>query len=558
MKKVSASWLVLLFIVLIAEDTIAQNAKRLGGPQISISSDEKQYRQGKTIFVESSPVVLNGLPVHGVWQIQQQLSDGRTRFYAPELQDPVLSGYFPEASHWCICPESGRLIACKRTYQRKEDGHDFLLFTDAEGKLILKEDPKRYFHHNPDSLIMVQVFYPNPVVSRNESYGKRLRDLNDMNSHWLDSALVVQPLRLKKSELGILPASELFRFAELSLPFRGHPFQNVTDTRMRRGDEHFEFFNVLFHLENAAQLIREKDYPQLLNELVFDPHALNDRDQSAFNPFAVPPSLEFGTGGVDDGEDAQVIAHEFAHALSHQASPHSFSGKQRKMIEEGNADFWAMYYSQRLSPHRSYEVFSWDGHNEYWEGFDLSRKEDFSLLHNPDVSDGREIWASCLRCMARELGWEYTAEIMLESMFYQRPEMTLESMGRDLLLIDTLLGQGRRYHEMKSCLLEYGILPADYRDVPENNTGPGKLINTEGFAHAGEDAYMILKEPMNVQWKIFDLSGRLLRSARSEHQTLVRIEGDQLPKGILFLEASFYSPDGNLIEIQQFRLFKAQ
>src|ERR671934_181384 len=51
--------------------------------------------------------------------------------------------------------------------------------------------------------------------------------------------------------------------------------------------------------------------------------------------------LRFGKGGVDDAEDAEVILHEYGHAI-HDAQNFSFASEQAGAISEGFGDYWAV------------------------------------------------------------------------------------------------------------------------------------------------------------------------------------------------------------------------
>jgi hypothetical protein len=51
--------------------------------------------------------------------------------------------------------------------------------------------------------------------------------------------------------------------------------------------------------------------------------------------------LRFGKGGVDDAEDAEVILHEYGHAI-HFAQNFSFASEEAGAISEGFGDYWAV------------------------------------------------------------------------------------------------------------------------------------------------------------------------------------------------------------------------
>ena len=56
--------------------------------------------------------------------------------------------------------------------------------------------------------------------------------------------------------------------------------------------------------------------------------------------------LVLGTGGVDDGEDADVIIHEYGHSLQDQASPASLRTREGATMGEGFGDYMAAAMSE--------------------------------------------------------------------------------------------------------------------------------------------------------------------------------------------------------------------
>ena len=51
--------------------------------------------------------------------------------------------------------------------------------------------------------------------------------------------------------------------------------------------------------------------------------------------------IRYGKGGVDDAEDAEVILHEYGHAL-HEASGFQFASEEAGAISEGFGDYWSV------------------------------------------------------------------------------------------------------------------------------------------------------------------------------------------------------------------------
>ena len=73
--------------------------------------------------------------------------------------------------------------------------------------------------------------------------------------------------------------------------------------------------------------------------------------------------LVLGTGGVDDGEDADVIVHEYGHSLQDQASPGSLQKREGATMGEGFGDYVAAMMSALTTGGSPFDtcIFDWDG-----------------------------------------------------------------------------------------------------------------------------------------------------------------------------------------------------
>src|SRR5438045_5731664 len=58
--------------------------------------------------------------------------------------------------------------------------------------------------------------------------------------------------------------------------------------------------------------------------------------------------IRYGKGGVDDAEDAEVILHEYGHAI-HSSQGFNFDPEENGAISEGFADYWAVTVSDVVS-----------------------------------------------------------------------------------------------------------------------------------------------------------------------------------------------------------------
>jgi zinc metalloprotease ZmpB len=124
--------------------------------------------------------------------------------------------------------------------------------------------------------------------------------------------------------------------------------------------------------------------------------------------------IRYGKGGVDDAEDAEVILHEYGHAL-HQGQNFSFASEQAGAISEGFADYWAVTVTDVVSKKLGVPekeplpcVADWDS-TSYTSGVPHCLRRIDENLHYPadldgEVHDDGEIWSRALWDIRQSLG----------------------------------------------------------------------------------------------------------------------------------------------------------
>jgi zinc metalloprotease ZmpB len=137
--------------------------------------------------------------------------------------------------------------------------------------------------------------------------------------------------------------------------------------------------------------------------------------------------LRFGKGGVDDAEDAEVVLHEYGHAL-HFSQNFVFGSEQAGAISEGFADYWAVTVSDVVSralgvPAREPLpcVADWDSVSYTSTVPHCLRRVDLDLHYPADLSgevhhDG-QIWLRALWDIRQALGNVQADTIILQGSF---------------------------------------------------------------------------------------------------------------------------------------------
>ncbi|NQD35950.1 hypothetical protein HPT27_02875 [Permianibacter sp. IMCC34836] len=142
----------------------------------------------------------------------------------------------------------------------------------------------------------------------------------------------------------------------------------------KRGNNAFNDSNTYFHLDQNQRYMQSLGFTGskgiIARPLDVDTDGLNGDDNSHYSFSGSTDYLAFGHGCVDDNEDADVILHEYGHAIQHNINS-NWSGGDTGAMGEGFGDYWAGSYSYSTPNGASYHpewAFSWDGHNNCWGG----------------------------------------------------------------------------------------------------------------------------------------------------------------------------------------------
>jgi len=288
-----------------------------------------------------------------------------------------------------------------------------------------------------DTINMVQsvdgigaVFDPNPVNSLNN---RALRDQNNTNFAALSRAyfsrkllsitrrgsgagpryLLLGPfVRTINASNALLGSCGVAPAESIGLP----PPQSPTARfKANRANAAFEHEMAYYHLDQSARYIHAIGFPTLWSRPIrVDAHALVV-DNSFYCPSPVGAGfLAFGDGGVDDAEDADVILHEFGHAIQDASAPGRFSAVgETGSMGEGFGDYWA--FSANVFGPWAPCFADWDSEGACLRRLDLNKKFPRDFI-NEVHADG-EIWSRALRDLLLRLRKIKADRLILKSHF---------------------------------------------------------------------------------------------------------------------------------------------
>ena len=294
-----------------------------------------------------------------------------------------------------------------------------------------------------DTTINVGVFDPDPLTSSGNEYGGDYVDNSDANSFFLNDQIVNRTINARYNNGSFLLENDHVIMMDLSNPIQTVVTSADQSFMFTRNEDEFEEVNAFYHISNMKNYLESIGLDTLMNyQIQVDAHALNGSDNSMFVSSFDPPRLLFGDGGVDDAEDADVIIHEYGHAISHFCAPGSNNGLERNTLDEANGDYFAASYSKSISSHNWGKVYSWDGHNEYWSGRMVITNDHYPQDLVGNRYNDADIWAATIMQIHDDIGREETDKILIESMYSYASYISMTDAAR--LFVQAAAGTARR------------------------------------------------------------------------------------------------------------------
>ena len=412
--------------------------------------------------------------------------------------------------------------------------HDNTLILDREGKKVVEYNQLRYA--NKDSLVKLRVFLPDPLTKANQVYGGIYKDLSDANSVWMNTTYVDTSAMATYDDLNQIfyLENEWVKVADLESPAADPATNSMPEFYFDRSHTGFEDANAFFHITNYHNYISSLGYDTLMDiQLEIDTHGQFGADNSVFNRNGGNPNIMYGTGGVDDAEDADVVIHEYSHALSWDANNNGNFSNERGGLDEGIADYFAMSYSRNINSFNWDKIFSWDGHNEFWGGRTATTSTNYPPTGN--IYAIGEVWNAAMSNIWTDLGPIITDKLMLEALHFLTPQSTLPEAATYILQADTLLFNG--IHSQSICthfknkqIFDQNCLPVGIAKVETPQLF--QLINSVGFAQNQSDARLQFSTPTSGQLTAFDMYGKKVIQINFENQIHINIHPTAFQTGV--------------------------
>ena len=222
-----------------------------------------------------------------------------------------------------------------------------------------------------------------------------------------------------------------------------------------RHQDEFEQVMVYYWMTEAQKYIQSLGFGSTRRAINNEPQNARVNQWGLDNSFETDhpkDELRFGKGGVDDAEDAEVILHEYGHAI-HDSQNFSFASEQAGAISEGFGDYWAVTVSDVVDRALGVPqqeplpcVADWDS-TSYTSTVPHCLRRIDTDLHYPtdldgEVHDDGQIWSRALWDIRQSLGNVKADTIILQGSF-DFPGTTMPDLAtRTVAAAQQLYGTG--------------------------------------------------------------------------------------------------------------------
>ena len=277
-----------------------------------------------------------------------------------------------------------------------------------------------------------RVFNPNPVVA--------LKDFALM-----DQGNAADAIRAEAYTDVILP--ELAESGFLDGPYvstrltENRANEPTLEFNYLRDDPRFEEVMVYYHVDAVGRYLKGLGF-DFVDDWQIPANVHFGRTRAAFYDDS-EGSINFGDAGVDTAEDAEVIIHEYGHAILDRQVPNINKG-EGGAIHEGFSDFLAASFFSAVSDGFSDSiVFEWAGSSDpeiATRPVNGNKRYPQNVMGEPHA-DG-QIWSAALWEIFEAIGRDASIRLVVESHFFLSPDAEFVDGASAIFIADQELNGG--------------------------------------------------------------------------------------------------------------------
>jgi hypothetical protein len=239
----------------------------------------------------------------------------------------------------------------------------------------------------------------------------------------------------------------------------------------------FKQANVYFHVTRAQSRIHAMGFTNVNNRVQLAIVDAQTDDNSFYSPS--DKSLNFGTGGVDDAEDGDIVLHEYGHSIQDNQVP-GWGGNDESSMGEGFGDYIASAMAAVLPVDAGHPQLTSEACVGEWDSTEYATADQNGLFclrrvdgtkHYPEDEDGEvhadgEMWSAALWSLRGQLGADEMDSLVLEAHFLLTQSASFFTAAQAVVTADANVNAGANGDLLRRGFIKYGLLrtisaPAD-------------------------------------------------------------------------------------------------
>jgi hypothetical protein len=394
------------------------------------------------------------------------------------------------------------------------------------------------------------VFNPDPITSAHVEYGDPYFHNHGATNPSLEAEQINVKIDCKVDGNGIYYLENNFVKIE---NWESPNWNVVTSTNgnfnFTRDQIGFQQVNAYYHISEMKKYLNSIGFEDAVNyQIRVDADAENGDDNSHFSPLGRQGELTFGAyylagskgqEHVPDAEDAEVVIHEYGHAITNSYS--SATGtNERRCLEEATADYFAVSYSKAIDDYNWDKIFKWDAHNEFWDGRMATSNLCYTNIYSFPSNDYYKysgVWTAPLMDLYGELGKETTDKLVLHTVRAYYSNTTMEQAALIMMSMDSTFNSHKNSMVIFNTFKKYCILNDSHLANDDYTMSRIKIINSKAFAQGGEMkidfGYLFTGEI-----KIYDINGVNILNTKIISKKDFSFNSENLNSGIYLINIS--------------------
>lgn len=273
----------------------------------------------------------------------------------------------------------------------------------------------------------------------------------DSNSERFEQAYDIRklPQVMKRDDVHLLEGPSV-RIADWDPPAIAPPSSAEPRWSFKIGESGLSDVMAYYHIDRSQRYLQSLGFTGSRaiqgDPIPVDANAEDGQDNSHYSPQG--NALTFGKGCAPDAEDADVILHEYGHAISHDILKRAgsvWAGGDSRAVGEGFGDYWAATSRVTNSPEgdqfHADRVFNWDAACG-WQGRSVSANPAV-VQYDPDCSyAAHSPNARCLRgntIVSEPLGEGFVTDELWSTPLFRSFRVLTQEKGRPREEVDRIV-----------------------------------------------------------------------------------------------------------------------